>query len=102
MAVSEEKKEFSLYDLFQYLILICHASARPIILIIDEVDSAADNQVFLDFLAQLRNYYLERDTLGTQTFHSVILSLRREEYEKKTSPGRRAQDEQPLEYCHAL
>ncbi len=74
MAVSEEKKEFSLYDLFQYLIRICHASARPIILIIDEVDSAADNQVFLDFLAQLRNYYLERDTLGTQTFHSVILA----------------------------
>ena len=35
-------------------------------------------------------------------FRNPGRSLRREEYEKKTSPGRRAQDEQPLEYCHAL
>ncbi len=73
-AVSAEKKDFSLYDLFRYLVKICQGSPRPVILIIDEVDSAADNQVFLDFLAQLRNYYLERDTLGTRTFHSVILA----------------------------
>ena len=64
----------NLRELFIRLSEICSAAPKPILLMIDEVDSAADNQVFLDFLAQLRNYYLERDTLGTQTFHSVILA----------------------------
>jgi len=72
--VSEEKKEFSLYDLFQHIVRICRMAPMPVVLIIDEADSAADNQVFLDFLAQLRYYYLERDTLGTPAFHSVILA----------------------------
>lgn len=39
---------------------------------IDEVDSASDNQVFVDFLAQLRGYYLKRDKMPI--FHSVILA----------------------------
>ncbi len=73
-AVAEEKRDFSLYDLFGHMTGICTEASKPVILIIDEVDSAANNQVFLDFLAQLRNYYLERETLGTQTFHSVILA----------------------------
>lgn len=38
---------------------------------IDEVDSATNNQVFLDFLAQLRAYYIDRDI--QPTFQSVIL-----------------------------
>lgn len=41
---------------------------------IDEVDSASNNQVFIDFLAQLRSYYLKRDTKGVNTFQSVILA----------------------------
>ncbi len=41
---------------------------------IDEVDSAANNQVFLDFLAQLRYYYLERAAQNSAAFHSVILA----------------------------
>jgi hypothetical protein len=28
---------------------------------VEEVDSASNNQVFLDFLAQLRGYYIHRD-----------------------------------------
>ena len=47
---------------------------RPVVLMADEVDSAADNQVFLDFLSQLRKYYLERARKGTVTFHCVILA----------------------------
>ena len=39
---------------------------------IDEVDTAADSQVFLDFLAQLRADYLDRMELST--FQSVILA----------------------------
>ena len=38
---------------------------------LDEVDSASNNQVFIDFLAQLRGYYLRRDKMPM--FHSVIL-----------------------------
>lgn len=39
---------------------------------IDEVDSAANNQVFIDFLAMLRGYYLHRE--DKPAFHSVILA----------------------------
>ena len=35
----------------------CQDSSAPVILIIDEVDTATNNQVFLDFLAQLRSFY---------------------------------------------
>lgn len=50
------------------------SSDMPVVLVIDEVDSASDNQVFLDFLAQLRDGYITRDTKNTPTFHSVILA----------------------------
>lgn len=63
---------FSLYELFTVLGAVCDASAQPIVLIIDEIDSASNNQVFLDFLAQLRYCYIERDEIPS--FRSVILS----------------------------
>ena len=50
----------------------CAQSEKPVILIIDEVDAATDNQVFLDFLAQLRSAYLDRTVIPT--FQSVILA----------------------------
>lgn len=37
---------------------ICEASEKPLIMMIDEVDSASNHQVFLDFLVMLRGYYL--------------------------------------------
>lgn len=49
--VDDRPESFSLFDLFGYLSQICEVSDKPIVLMIDEVDSAADNQVFLDFLA---------------------------------------------------
>lgn len=53
----------------------CMESEKPIVMFIDEVDSAANNQVFLDFLAQLRLQYLEhRKHNGYKTFQSVILA----------------------------
>ena len=42
----------------------CAQSEKPVILIIDEVDAATDNQVFLDFLAQLRSAYLDRTVIS--------------------------------------
>jgi hypothetical protein len=64
--------EFALGDLFSVLSDWCDEAEKSIILIIDEVDSASNNQVFLDFLAQLRGYYLERN--DRPTFQSVILA----------------------------
>lgn len=50
----------------------CEYSRKPVVLMIDEVDAAADNRVFLDFLAQLRAAYLDRDEVPA--FCSVILA----------------------------
>ena len=50
----------------------CGQSEKPVILMIDEADTATNNQVFLDFLAQLRAAYLDRDIMPA--FQSVILA----------------------------
>ena len=67
-------QEAALARLFEIISSWCRMSEKPIVLIIDEVDSASNNQVFLDFLSQLRSYYLKRDTKRMITFHSVILA----------------------------
>ena len=67
-------EKVSMDDLFRIFRRWCRASTKKIVLMIDEVDYASDNQVFLDFLAQLRSAFLEREDKGIQTFHSVILS----------------------------
>lgn len=67
-----EASTISLMDLFERLSQICETLSKPIVVMIDEIDSAANNQVFLDFLAQLRGCYLDRD--NTPIFHSVILA----------------------------
>jgi len=65
-------EKFSLKELFELLSDICGASDKPVVLMADEVDSASDHQVFLDFLAQLRAYYIDRDL--QPAFYSVILA----------------------------
>jgi len=59
-------------ELFICFSNMCESSSRPVVLMIDEVDSAGSHQVFLDFLSQLRGYYLEREKISV--FHSVILA----------------------------
>jgi len=44
------------------------------VLLIDEIDKSSNNQLFLDFLAMLRNKYLHRSEGEDHTFHSVILA----------------------------
>ncbi|MCR5136550.1 MAG: AAA-like domain-containing protein [Oscillospiraceae bacterium] len=69
----EDKAVFD--ELFSALSDWCEEADKPIVMIIDEVDSATSNQVFLDFLAQLRADYLEReDDPEEKTFQSVILA----------------------------
>ena len=61
-------------DLFRIFKRWIAKSESSVVLIIDEVDSATNNQVFLDFLAQLRDGYIARDTKDIRTFQSVILA----------------------------
>lgn len=63
---------FMMADLFICISEWCMESERPVILLIDEVDQASNNQIFLDFLAQLRLYYLQKSK--RPTFQSVILA----------------------------
>ena len=97
----EEKAELD--ELFDALQDWCYEIERDIILIIDEVDSATNNQVFLDFLAGLRDNYINRDVKGIKTFQSVILAgvtdvkhlkskIRSEEGSKENSPWNIAAD----------
>lgn len=65
-------RKITLSGLFRCLSRWCRRSGKRIVLMIDEVDSASNNQVFLDFLAQLRGYYINRDR--KPTFWSVILA----------------------------
>ncbi len=101
--VRERDGHFDLLALFGYLLDVCGCSVKPVVLMIDEIDSASNNQVFLDFLAQLRSYYLERDIKGTPVIQSVILTgvydiknlkrkLRGDEEAKVNSPWNIAAD----------
>lgn len=49
-------------------------SGRKVVLMIDEVDKASNNQLFLDFLGMLRAKYLKRSQGKGSSFHSVILA----------------------------
>lgn len=72
--ISGQNEDNKLEDLMRIMRRWCGMSKLPVVLIIDEVDSAANNQVFLDFLAQLRYGYISRDTDGMPAFQSVILA----------------------------
>ena len=90
-------------DLFDIIEEWCDKSDKPMVLIIDEVDSASNNQVFLDFLAMLRNGYINRDTENISAIQSVILAgvsdikhlrtrIRPEDQHKVNSPWNIASD----------
>ena len=70
--IDNKNAYFTIKKLFEKLSDICSAADKPIVLMIDEVDSAANHKVFLDFLAQLRAYYIRRST--QPIFQSVILA----------------------------
>lgn len=76
-SVLNEKSEDSvkLDEIFRIFARWINESDKPLVLIIDEVDTATNNQVFLDFLAQLRSQYLKREkNVEYKTFQSVILA----------------------------
>ena len=67
-----EATDLDMVELFELLSNLCKNAGKQIVLLIDEVDSASNNQVFLDFLGLLRDYYLKRERKAT--FQSVILA----------------------------
>ena len=94
-AFAENPENGTLRKLFICLSAVCAKSPKPLVLLIDEADSAANNQVFIDFLSLLRKYYLNRRQKAT--FYSVILAgvydiknlklkMRQEEDEQYNSP----------------
>lgn len=68
----KSQDRIGLDKLFRGLSEMCRTAKKPVVMMIDEVDSASNNQIFIDFLAQLRRYYLDRES--SPTFHSVILA----------------------------
>lgn len=72
LSFMKETSKIGMDDLFKFLSDLCRKNPRPIVLIIDEVDSAGNNEVFVRFLALLRGAYLKRDKMPI--FHSVVLA----------------------------
>lgn len=68
----EVECNLNLTEMFRLLSEVCAYSKKPMVLLVDEVDSASNNQVFLDFLGIMRDYYLTRRDRAT--FHSVVLA----------------------------
>ncbi len=67
--------ELRLFTMFRGLKKVWDNSDKPIVLFIDEVDSATNNQLFIDFLSGLRSHYLKREKNSDyKTFQSVILA----------------------------
>lgn len=70
-----DEESVKMDELFRILMRWFRETEKQIVLMIDEVDSATNNQVFLDFLAQLRSLYLKRaKNPDVKTFQSVILA----------------------------
>lgn len=67
---SNEIKDF--LQLGNHITNLCRD--KKVVLMIDEVDKTSNNQIFLQFLALLRNKYLLREENRDYTFHSVILA----------------------------
>ncbi len=80
---------------------LANKTSKKIILLIDEVDKSSNNQLFISFLAMLRNLYLDRRDYPT--FYSVVLAgvhdvkslklkIRPDEAQKYNSPWNIATD----------
>jgi hypothetical protein len=59
-------------DLSAFITEFVKKIAQKVVLLIDEVDQSGSHQIFISFLAMLRNKYLAREEMPT--FHSVILA----------------------------
>ena len=66
--------ELPLDSLNRKITRFCRACKRPVVLMVDEVDKSADNQIFLSFLGLMREKYLAQAAGRDRSFRSVILA----------------------------
>ena len=92
---TESKGVNNLERLSDFITKLTKKIPQKLVLLIDEVDQSSNNQLFVLFLAMLRNKYLQRSRF--KTFHSVVLAglhdvktlklkLRPDEEQKLNSP----------------
>ena len=62
----------NLDDVSDLITALVNQTDKKVVLMIDEVDKSSNNQLFISFLAMLRNKYLESDIV--KTFHSIVLA----------------------------
>ncbi|MCP4697609.1 MAG: AAA family ATPase [Gammaproteobacteria bacterium] len=75
LACTEQQSSLDTFEQLNLFITeLCLKFDKKIVLMIDEVDKSANNQLFLDFLALLRSKYQARNEGQDVTFHSVILT----------------------------
>ncbi|MCL1917602.1 MAG: ATP-binding protein [Peptococcaceae bacterium] len=67
-------RHFPMSDLSRRITSFCQLSPKKVILMVDEVDKASDNDVFLIFLGMLREKFISRNRKGIAAFQSVILA----------------------------
>ena len=65
---------YSSRDLSRRVTRLCRESPFPVVLMIDEVDRASNNEVFVNFLALLREKFLQAAADDVPTFHAVVLA----------------------------
>lgn len=70
--VQSETGAIPVLKLSRLISQICTISAKPIVLLIDEVDQAGNYKAFIEFLGLLRSKYLKRKE--RPTFQAVILA----------------------------
>ena len=68
----QDKKVEDLDALSDFITEFVSQTNKKVVLMIDEVDKSSNNQLFISFLAMLRNKYLERGSF--KTFHSIVLA----------------------------
>ena len=72
---SENKlAKFNMNELFRTFRRWIKNYNKAVVLLIDEVDNATNNQIFLDFLGLLRDGYIVRESDNVPAFQSVILA----------------------------
>ena len=99
----EVKNVNSFKELSKFITRWVRKIDRKIVLIIDEIDKASNNQVFISFIAMLRDKYLQTNMKQDLTFYSVVLlgvhdvkslklKYRSEDEKKLNSPWNIAED----------
>ncbi|MEM8528355.1 MAG: AAA family ATPase [Bacteroidota bacterium] len=66
--------DFQSFDDLSNIITLLSSENKKIVVLIDEIDKASNNQLFLSFLGMLRTKYLDTLAGDDHTFHSAILA----------------------------